>query len=166
MIILIGSSLDKIGVGIGSWYANKTKNPIHEPYSAMGFLDQLGYIQGAAIFNNYNGANIEMHYYGPKCVTRMNFKAVLTYVFNELGCIRITVLPPRNNKKLLKILPRLNFVYETVLKNYYGSKKQDDAIVYRMTPIEASKWIKLDGNKFDTQTASGSSSFGNCYSGN
>ena len=141
----MGNSLDKVGQGIGNWYAGKVKNPIFEPYSAIGFLDTSGTLQGAAIFNNYNGANIEMHFYGPKCITRSNFRFVLAYIFNELSCVRITVLPPRSNKAMLKILPRLNFTYETVLRSYYGPKKQDDAIVYRMTSIEASKWIKTNG---------------------
>lgn len=147
MLKIVGNSEDKLGQTIAHWYSQKTEAPVFGPYAAIAFLNEDQDISGAAILNSYNGANININFYGPRCITRSNFRFVLSYVFNEIGCVRLTALPPRNNKKILRALPRLNFSYETVLKHYYGNKKQDDAIVYRMTPLEASKWIKTNGTK-------------------
>lgn len=142
MYTIGGTSNDEIGSLLGNWYANKLKFDFSPPFSAVGFLNENG-IQGAALFSDYNGSNIEMHYYGPRCVTRQNFKVVLDYVFNQLKCNRFTVKPYRKDKILIDIVKRLGFIYEGELKNYYGIKSEEDAIIYYMTKIEANKWIKL-----------------------
>ena len=134
-------------------YSKQVGRPLYCVYSAIAFLNELGEIKATAIFDSYNGANINIHIYGPACITRGNYRKVLDYVFNELKCTRMTAQIPRSNRKLLKTIPRLNFVFETVQKFYFGTNKEDDAITYRITPKEASKWIKIDEN---TKTASNS----------
>lgn len=145
MLIVIGNSTDKLGTSIGQWYAKQKKQPLYEPFAAIGFLDYQGYMQGAAIFTNYNtGGSVAIHIYGPKCVNKANIKCVLNYVFNELKCSRLTVIIERKQKIMLKLLPRLLFKYEAVLKKYFGSEHQNDGVVFRMTSKEASKWIKIN----------------------
>ena len=145
MIVVAGNSDDNIGKSIGIWYAKQTNKPLCGPFGALGFLDKDGNIGGAAIFTNYNQANIEFHIYGPGYLTRFSITKVLNYVFNELRCIRLTAIEKRSNKKMLKIVNKMGFVYEAVLKQYFGPDKQDDGIIFRMTSKEASKWIKING---------------------
>ena len=141
MIALFGNSLDEIGIGLGEWFRKQTTYKFNPPFAAIGFLDSNGNIQGVAIFNDFNDSNIDVHIYVPKCLTRANIKLVYNYVFNQLKCNRLTAKPYRSNKVLLRLLPRMGFQYEAVLKQYYGKNRSDDAIIYRLTRDSALKWV-------------------------
>lgn len=142
MYFIIGNSQTDVGVSIGNWYAQQVKKNLYAPYGAIGFLDKQGNIKGAAILDAYNGANVNIHIYGPRCMTRTNIGIVFNYVFNELKCIRMTAIIERSNKRLLKTIPRMDFKFEAILKEYFGPEKKNDGILYRIGPIEALKWIK------------------------
>ncbi len=143
MYIINGNSEDETGRAIGIWYAQQVNKPLYGPFGALGFLDKDGNMGGAAIFLNYNSSNIELHVYGPGCMTRQVLKAIMNYVFSDLKCNRLTAIERRSNKQMLRILPRLGFIYEAVLVSYFGPDKKDDGIVFRITPEQASKykWI-------------------------
>lgn len=145
MFAIYGNSLNEVGINIGKWYSEKVNKQLYGPFSAIGFLDDIGEIKAVAIFDSYNGSNVNIHIYAPQSITRANIRIVLDYVFNDLKCIRLSAYIPRQNRKLLKILPRLQFVYETILKGYFGKNKENDAVVYKMTNEQASKWIKING---------------------
>lgn len=142
---IAGDSNSQLGVLIARWYAEQVGKPVYAPYGAIGFLDKDNNIQGAAILEGYNGANVNLHIYGPRCVTKYNLKVVLNYVFNVLKCNRLTSITRRSNKKWLRVLPRLRFEYETTLIGYFGSQRYQDGVVYKMTHKEASSWIKING---------------------
>lgn len=146
MIILKGTSLDEIGCSLANWFIRESGNNILPPFSAMGFMTKDGDIKGVAVFNDFNSSNVEIHLHAPKCICKQTYKAVLKYVFNELKCNRLTAKPYRSNKRLLRLLPRLGFEYECILHQYYGAKPQEDAIVHKITPKNASFWIEVENN--------------------
>ena len=114
------------------------------PYEAIGFVDDAGKIRGGAIFNNYNGSNIEVTVYAKNIATRGMIRAMLHYVFVQLKCNRVSARTHRWNKTAQKMLPRMGFEYEATLKQYFGPEKRDDAILYRMdrkTALE--RWLSV-----------------------
>ena len=138
MYVISGDYSSETGKAIGNWYAEKTQMPLVGPlleligpFSAIGFIDSEGTVQFALIYTNYNGSNINLHAYGPKGMNKSILKIMLHYPFNELNCSRVTAIVPRSNKKTLRLLPRLNFVYETVLKSYFGNKKEQKRTRWR-----------------------------------
>lgn len=100
------------------------------PYEAIGFLDDSGNLRGGALFNNYNGSNIEVSVYAPNMATRGMIRAVMHYAFVQLGCNRITARTRKDNKTAQKMLPRMGFKYEASLKLYYGQRSNDAAVLY------------------------------------
>lgn len=142
MRYIAGSSEDINGQIVAKWFEEKTKNKTYAPYSAIGFYKEK--LEAAVIFTDYNGANIEIHIYGPKCLTRYTISVCLDYVFNQLKCVRLTAKPRRENKYLLKILSKFGLEYEATLKQYYGETRGKDAIVYRLTKEKAKKWIEIN----------------------
>lgn len=144
MYHLMGNCNDDIGKSICAWYVSQGNKPVTGPFSAIGFLDNKGNLKGAAILLNYNEANIEVHLYAPKCFTRNSIKAVFDYVFNFLKCTRLTAIPERKNKNLIKIMGRLGFIYEYNLVGWYGKEKENEGVIFRMEPKHATKWIKLN----------------------
>ena len=146
MYSVILNSTMKEGIHLSNWYTEKTSQVVYPPFGVIGFMDnQTLDIKGVMVFTNYNGFNIEAHMYMPNCLNRKAIKDILNYIFNTLKCTRLTAIVPRSNKKLLKVMPKLKFVFETVLIRWYGPFKKDDGIVYRMTSKEASNWIQVNG---------------------
>ena len=111
------------------------------PFVAFGIVDEAGALCGAMVFNHFNGFNMEVSMFTPGCFRRRFLKAGLDYVFHQAGCIRLTARTRRRNKALCRSLPKLGFVFEGVMKSYFGPRKGDDAIVFRMTAAEAARWI-------------------------
>lgn len=112
------------------------------PYEAIGFLDDSGNLRGGALFNNYNGSNIEVSVYAPNIATRGMIRAVMHYAFAQLGCNRITARTRKDNKTAQKMLPRMGFRYEASLKLYYGPRPNDAAVLYMIDRETALKrWL-------------------------
>lgn len=125
---------DVVGFGLGVVFSG--------PYVAIGFMDDGGNVRGGAIFNHYNGSNVEVTVYAPKMAARGLIRAVLHYVFVQLKCNRLTARTRRDNKLAQKSLMRLGFKFEANLPLYYGPNKNDAAILYRMDRETALKrWL-------------------------
>ena len=126
---------------VASWAGAVFGMTFTPPYSAMGFSkDGIG-LHGAAIFNGWNGSNIDITIVGPGCLTRGNIGVAYTYVFDQLRANRLTARSARNNKRMLRLLPRLGFTWESVAKRYYGPEKRNDAIVFALFRENAEKWM-------------------------
>ncbi len=152
MQVVYGSPDDGSALAIGNWFSEKTKSPVHPPFSAIGWIDDQQ-LCGAALFNDFNGSNIEMHVWViNNQMTRKMIRDVLEYVFVRSNCNRLTAKPYRKNKAAREIAERLGFSYEATLKNYYGLGKGNDAMVYRLDRSTAERW--LNGTVRDTATAS------------
>jgi RimJ/RimL family protein N-acetyltransferase len=126
---------------VGQFAAERLGRAIIPPFTSMGIVGDDGQLAGAIIYNGYNGANIEISFYGPGTMHRRFIKAAFAYPFDQLKVIRLTARTKRSNKLMCKLLARLGFTYEATLKNYFGPSRGDDAILYRMTRSEAAKWL-------------------------
>ena len=142
MKMVAGDYKDAIGQSLAAWYTEKSGIQFYTVYTATGFLNANGDIKAVAIFTDFTGANIELHGVGPGAFTRRNIESVLNYVFNQLGCIRLTTKITRENKKIATILIKLGFEYECTLKSYYGLHSSQDALGFRLFRQQAEKWIE------------------------
>lgn len=141
---IYGTSKDSIGYLLAGHFTTNTGYPISEPFSAMGWMKDKDLV-GQCIFNDYTGANIEIHLYAPKCFNKKTIRDVYTYVFNQLGCERLTAKPYTTNKKLLQLLERIGFVYEFTQEGYYKENNiLIDAEVYKLTRKTIPSWVKLN----------------------
>lgn len=135
---------DKVGQLIAGYFIRNTGYPITGPYLAMGWIknDQ---IVGQVIFNDYTGANIELHLHAPKILNKKTVTDVFKYVFETLKCERLTAKPYCTNKNLLQILIRLGFEYECTQERYYkNGDKVIDAVVYKLIKNNIPKWVKIN----------------------
>lgn len=136
----------KIVVGqddlVARWAGQQMKETFHAPFIAWGFTKDGVTLQGAAIFNDWNGSNIEITLYAPGCFTRSTVAAVYDYAFRQLKATRLSARTARSNKRMQRLLPRLGFTWEGVAKRYYGPDKRQDAILYALFPENAQKWMR------------------------
>src|ERR1700730_7805270 len=92
------------------------------PYVAMGWVKETDgnwRLVGGAVFNDFNGSNIEVSIFGSESVTRQSISQVFRYVFVQCKCLRLTARTERSNVHMQDILARLGFVIEGELKHYW-----------------------------------------------
>lgn len=137
MTLIFGTHETRDGLRIAAWFGRAVGKPQSAPYATLGCLEGDD-LCNALLFNDYNGANIELHMAGK--IKRSLIREGMRYAFLQLGVQRITAKPYHSNEKLLAILPRLGFVQEgIVMQRYYGPN--DDAIVFRLDRPAAEKWM-------------------------
>lgn len=124
-----------VGQGLGLTF--------YPPLTTLGWVQELPgekwRLSGGAVFNDYNGSNIEISIYGR--LTRQSLRESLGYVFVQLKCLRLTAKTRRGNARMRRLLPRLGFKWEGEMKNYFGPTKADSALVFRMDAKAAERWM-------------------------
>ena len=129
---------------VARFVATGLKRTIWPPYTALGWVLEQGdnwRLVGGVVFNDFNGHNIEasVHWNGP--ITRQPIRDVMHYVFEQCKCGRLTVKTERQNARVRKILPRMGFQIEAELRRFYGPRKGQNALLFRMEPATAYRWI-------------------------
>lgn len=110
-------------------------DPFSEPYEAFGVLRQ-GELSGVVIFSGQTvDGEISITVVGAGW-TRSLFRWVGDYVFNQLGCVRLSAIVA--DPIVANYCVRLGFVREGVKRRYYGDV---DGIMLGMLKEEC-KWLK------------------------
>lgn len=137
MIVVAGQ--DKL---VADWMSKKWGHSIPPWYFALGIMDSTGLLKGGASFHNYNGSNVEIAYYGPNTFTKEVVRGLADFCINGLKIQRVTVTVPRKNKALLRVLPRLGFSLEGVMRHYYGPFRRDDGILFGMLAEKGKRFLR------------------------
>ncbi len=130
---------------VGEWVGQQLNKTICPPFTAIGWIDAAGMLKAGAVFNSWNGSNIEVTIFGPRGFGKDAIKTVFRYAFVQLGANRLTATTERSNVKMhgkKGILRRLGFTYEATHKHFFGPCNRHDGIVFRMLKDEAGRWIK------------------------
>jgi RimJ/RimL family protein N-acetyltransferase len=93
------------------------------------------------VFNDYTGGNIEVTVATDAPFTRGMIRAVSNYVFDQLGCARMSIHTRTGDTKTRNMARRAGFVQECVRMNFYGEGKH--AALYRMLRKEC-RWLSGD----------------------
>ena len=64
---------------------------------------------------------------------------IADFVFNHLGCVRVTARTQPENHKARRMLESIGFVCEGIVRQGYGNK---DMLIYGILQSEAERWIK------------------------
>lgn len=119
---------------VASFVSDRIGHVISPPFVAIGMTADGKRYCGGAVFNNWNGSNIEITVAMDKPVSRGVIRALHHYVFVQSKATRVTAHTRRSNKKAQRVLPRLGFKFEGIAKRYFGPERQDDAICYVLLP--------------------------------
>jgi hypothetical protein len=87
------------------------------PFTAMG-IERNGHITAGVVFNNYTGHDVEVTVAGER-FTRGFIAAVGKYVFETIGCLRISITTEQ--PKVVELAKRLNAQVEGVKRNRFGA---------------------------------------------
>lgn len=96
---------------------------------AIGVVDDHDLIAGV-VFNNYidrfRSIELSMASVTPRWVTRSILAGILAYPYDQMGCIRVTTITPRKNKRALTFNRKLGFKQEGIIRRGFGSQ---DAVI-------------------------------------
>jgi RimJ/RimL family protein N-acetyltransferase len=108
-------------------------------YTALGILSGDQLIAGV-VFNNWRppGIEVTMASTSPRWCTRSTLAAIFWYVFEQIGCKRLTALTEAKNQPVRAFLCHLGFQQEGLLR--YGFPT-DDAVIYGMLKEEC-RWLR------------------------
>lgn len=125
---------------VAAWVASRAKGKAFvQPYTAIGFLGSDGTLRGGFVFTGYNGDAVEMSGAGIAATHREAWRALLAYVFDQLGCSRLQMHTRRSNKRTKRILTpeRSGFTFEGVSRRLYG---REDGIRYSLVTDDLDKF--------------------------
>lgn len=129
-------------------------------YQAMMIVDDKMDFVGGVIFSNFRGTDCEV-----SCAAEPNMavwrphimRAVFSYVFDQLGCVRCTSVTTKRNKRARDFLEGLGFVLEGNIRLGYDGRR--DALIYGLLASEcrylADDSGMTDGQEISTEPTSG-----------
>lgn len=150
-MIVHGTHDDYCGEAIAGWYGAQVGQPVRMPYVAIARISGEGRFICAVLLDGYNGANIDLHITGRPTRDVVDF--VFGYAFRHLKCTRVSARPPRWNARARKDAMRMGFEFEGVEKRFFGTRRADDAIVYRLDPSAAERWMRNESQHASTAAA-------------
>lgn len=89
---------------------------------ALGIVGPDKVLKGAILFQNFNGTNIEMSYYGEWTVSLGIVRVMARVVVTEFNAARLTVVTTKKNRRLMRSLQKFGFKLEGVQRRYYGHR--------------------------------------------
>lgn len=101
-----------------------------------------GVCLGGVLFKDYTGTNVTVHWSGvdgENWITRQLLGSIADYVFNQLGCIRITAEERSSDEYLNGLVRKMGFQLEATVHNFYPD---GDKLIYVMTR-DTCPWLKL-----------------------
>lgn len=88
--------------------------------TGIGVEDPVtGALIAAAVFHNHRGHDIELGFAAdsPRWAQRGVIRAIFSYVFDQLGCVRVTTIMAEANARAIRLNEGLGFVVEGHHKN-------------------------------------------------
>lgn len=105
---------------VSSWAFAQFKIFCAPVNKAIGIMDSNGKIVGAALFQNFNGVNVELSYYGPKTLTLGIVRSLARYSVCAFNAGRLTVVTSKKNTPFIRGLLKIGFKLEGAQRCYYG----------------------------------------------
>lgn len=114
------------------------------PLAAIGVIDDYGNLAAGAVYHGYmpRFRGIEISFamrtlpdgrHDPRALSRGVIRALLSYPFDSLNCVRVTAATPRKAEQTRAFLEKLGFKREGVLRYGFGS---DHAFLYGLLERE------------------------------
>lgn len=104
------------GEHVARFVAGKLGANICPPYTTLG-IEKDGELIAGAIIHCFEGPNVHVTVAG-KQWSRSFLKAIGEYVYNQLGCIRVTITTEQEH--VARLAERLGGKREGVMRSQYG----------------------------------------------
>lgn len=114
---------------------------------ALGWTGADGGLIAGVTFTNFDGVNVWMDCAATvksRWLDRRGLFAIFHYVFEQLGCVRASLMVPEDNEKSLKLVRNAGFEYEATLERAAPNNK--NMLVFRMFK-ENCRWLTREASR-------------------
>lgn len=87
---------------------------------AFGIIDDDGAVVGAALFQAFNGHDVQFSYYGQETLTLGLVRTFARITLSVVGASRMTVMTAQANTGLIRGLRKFGFEEEGTQRRFYG----------------------------------------------
>ena len=109
-------------VAAWSWKAADCR-PMQYEFIA-GIAAESGQLVGAIMFTNYNGHDVEVHFYGPGRLTRRAVRFIMQTAIMLFNVERLTVRTRKPH--MARGVAKLGAIYEGTMRRLYGPTDADE----------------------------------------
>lgn len=106
---------------VGQWLLSEKDSLFFKFDRCIGIIDN-GVLVGAILFHGWNGADLEMSYYGHSTLTLGIVRSISTFALEEFDLARVTCITSKRNRHLMKSLQKIGFKLEGMQKCHYGKR--------------------------------------------
>lgn len=133
--------------GVAEWVARQLDGFDHAEDFGLGSaigIAKDGVLICGVVYNNFHkgrhGNTVGMTIFAssPKWINRGTLRALFHYPFVQLGCVRVTALTAKRNKRARRFLEGLGFQLEGVSRKAFDGRM--DAMIYGLLRDEC-KWL-------------------------
>lgn len=108
-------------VAVADWLFRTYNQPQFKYDRALGLMED-GNIIGAVMFHNWNGANVEVSYYGKNTMRVGVIRMIARFIIHVFDPSRLTVMTSKRNRHYIRSLQKFGFKLEGTQKRYYGKR--------------------------------------------
>ena len=143
---LVGSVLLGADEEVAAWVAQRVPEFEPQKYVALGVVRGDRFV-GGAVFHNFRKHDIEVvvAFDDPRWALPGTLRALFAYPFVTLGCVRLTALIARKNKRSRRLTEGLGFRLEGVARRAFDGRQ--DAMIYGMLRDECKFLRERDGQQ-------------------
>lgn len=136
---LVGSILIGEDQAVAALVGSKIPGFAPVKFTALGVVRNQKLV-GGVIYHNYSRHGIEVTgaFDDPRWALPQTMRALFDYPFQQLGCVRITAVIAKKNKRSRRLCEGLGFRLEGVARKGFDGKQ--DACIYGMLREEC-KWL-------------------------
>ena len=110
-------------VAVANYIFTLYSQPALQYDRALGLVNAKGELVGGVFFHNWNGANVEISYYGKNTMTPGVLRCLARFILLTFDPSRLTATTSKRNRQFIRSLQRFGFKLEGAQRCYYG--KQD-----------------------------------------
>jgi len=127
----IGSILLDVDVAVAEYVAARIPGISFDRCVGIGVVRDDRFV-GGVVFHNFRGCDVEVvgAFDDPRWALPGTLRALFAYPFVTLGCVRLTAIVQRNNKRARRLCIGLGFKLEGVARKAIDGKQ--DAMIYGM----------------------------------
>jgi len=149
-VLMAEMACEILGTGLETFGFDRYGNPLFE---TMGF-SRDGELLCVFVVHQYDVPNIFISFASksPRWASKENVRAIGYWVFDNLGCDRMTAITEKKNKRSRRFQEGVGFKHEGKLR---GGAHNDDLIIYGLTKKDHEVWLRkaFDGKRIHNSTA-------------
>jgi RimJ/RimL family protein N-acetyltransferase len=125
---------------VSAWVAKRIPHMHGEPFppcTTIGVVNEEGDMLGGVVFTNHHPRYRSVEWSAAadsaNWLSRPIINTIMMYPFEQLGCVRITAIIPRRNKRSREFQEKFGFKNEGLVRRGFGG---DDALIFGLMRSE------------------------------